>query len=221
MSFVEIDGGIRAYFAEPEAANEMTPTVVMAMHLWGVDSSQRAAADRFASEGFATLVPDLYEGLGAPDGDGATDASRFYPLAKSLSFETVDPMILSAARWLKQRFPQTSTCIAGFCMGGVMALRRAHGYRDTFAAAAVWYGSLAGVEGAQIDVPLVASYGAEDKGIPVESVEQFTDALKVPHDVKIYGGAQHAFCDEERAAYHAQAAEDSWSRTMAFLKRVM
>lgn len=48
-----------AYFARPENANETTPTVAMAMHLWGVDREQRATADRFATEGFAAVVPDL------------------------------------------------------------------------------------------------------------------------------------------------------------------
>ena len=48
-----------AFFAAPQTEREETPAVVLAMHLWGVDASMRAAAERFARAGFVTLVPDL------------------------------------------------------------------------------------------------------------------------------------------------------------------
>lgn len=203
----------------PENAGSATPSIVLAMHVWGVDENIRACAQRFADAGFAAVVPDLYEDMDAPNGDGQTDFRRFVPFAQKLTFETVDPKIRAGAQWLRERFPQTSTAVAGFCMGGIMALKRAHGYRDLFSAAAVWYGALNDVDAAQIDIPIVASFGADDRGIPVESVEQFAAGLQVPNDVKIYPSAGHAFCDEERESYEPNAAQDSWSRALTFLHR--
>lgn len=206
------------YYAVPKATDHRTPSIVLAMHLWGVDDNMRRCADRFARAGFAVAVPDLYEDFGAPEPHKDADPREFIPFAQRLSFEIVDPKIRTAAAWLRERFPNTATAIAGFCMGGIMALRRSNGYGDIFSAAAVWYGSLKDVDGKAIDIPLVASFGAEDEGIPLESIEQFQSALQVPHDVKVYAGAGHAFCDESRPSYEPAAAQDSWDRTIAFLR---
>jgi carboxymethylenebutenolidase len=108
--------------------------------------------------------------------------------------------------------------LGGFCMGGVMAVRRPHGYSDVVSAAAIWYGRESDVEPATIDIPLVASFGSADGGTPYETVRAFSARLPVPNDVKIYDGAAHAFCDQRGEAYDPAAAEDSWRRSIAFLR---
>lgn len=209
----------RTFYAAPQAIHEATPSIVIAMHLWGVDENMRDAARRFADAGFAAIVPDLYARWDVPDGDGATDHTQFVPFARNLSAETVEPDIRSAARTLRQRFPKTKIAIAGFCMGGVMALRRCAGHSDVFSAAAVWYGAIpAEADPARVDIPIVASYGALDTGIPVESVESFAAGLQVTNDVRIYPGAGHAFCDDRRASFEPVAAGDSWERAIRFLR---
>lgn len=210
-------GTLRAYYAAPEGAGAATPSVVLVMHVWGVDESMREAARRFAGAGIAAIVPDLYARFDAPDGDGATDHAPFVAFARQLTFEGVDPDLRAAAAWLKARLPHTKTAIAGFCMGGTMALRRAYGYRDVFAAAAVWYGNVADTDPALVDIPLVGSFGADDAGIPLEKVEAFRAGLRVPNDVVVYPNAGHAFCDAQRPRYAPDAAADSWERTIAFL----
>jgi carboxymethylenebutenolidase len=207
-----------AYYAAPKHANDDTPSVVMAMHLTGVDAQQRDTARRFAAEGFATIVPDLYARFDAPDGDVERDYRAFLPFTKLLAFETVDPDIRIATAWLKAQHPRTRTAIVGFCMGGVMALRRAHGYRDIYAAAAVWYGRVSDVDAASVDIPVVASFGSADHGIPLETVRAFDGALGVAHDIHVYEGAAHAFCDQRGDAYDEVAAADSWRRSIAFLR---
>lgn len=215
---IEREGAaMRAYFAAPRDLSPATPGIVLAMHLWGLDRGTREAARRFAAAGFATIAPDLYARVDAPDGDEVDDHRAFVPLARGLTLETVDPDIRAAAGWLRARLPAAKLAIAGFCMGGVIAMYRTVGYTDLFSAAAVWYGLHPRIEAADVEIPLVASYGADDAGIPVASVERFRDALRVPHDVVIYPGAGHGFADQ-REAYHAQAAEDAWRRTVDFLR---
>lgn len=213
------DGRLRVYYAAPEYLQWETPSVVLAMHLWGIDAPMRDAAQRFAAAGFAVAIPDLYSGLDAPDGENANDHTVFVPFAQRLIPEAVDEALRAAAAFLKERAGGTRTAIAGFCMGGTMALRRAYGYADVFRAAAVWYGNVAAVDAAQIDVPVVASFGADDHGIPVERVNEFRDHLQVDHDIAIYPQAGHAFCDAARPTYVAAASEESWKRTIAFLRK--
>jgi carboxymethylenebutenolidase len=210
------DGTMRAYYAEPRDARPTTPSIVMAMHLWGLDRGSRAAARRFAAAGFATIVPDLYARTEAPDPDATDDYRAFVPLARGLSHATVDPDMRAAAAWLRERLPGAKTAIAGFCMGGMIAMYRTVGYTDLFSAAAVWYGLHPEVDSQRVDIPIVASFGANDAGIPVANIERFCDGLRVAHDIVIYPGADHGFADR-RAAYLPEAAEDSWRRTIDFL----
>jgi len=128
---------------------------------------------------------------------------------------------MASANYLRERFPTTRTTIVGFCMGGVIALHRTAGYANVFSAAAVWYGApeRASVTPEDVDIPIVASYGADDQGIPVDSVNTFFSRVSTPHDVKIYPNAGHAFFDDHGATYEQTAAKDSWRRTVTFLKQ--
>lgn len=220
MTWIEIerdDAPMRTFVASPANANESTPTVVLAMHLYGIDRCMRETAQRFADGGFSVAIPDLYARFDAPDGDVETGYKTFLPYAQKLDVATVDPDIRAAATWLKRAHPKSKTAIAGFCMGGVMALHRttAH-YADMFTAAAVWYGAIR-VDPNDVAIPLVGSYGSNDQGIPIDDVVAFRQALKVPNDVAIYPNAGHAFCDVTRPAYEKNAADDSWQRSLAFL----
>jgi dienelactone hydrolase len=57
-----------AYCAAPRETTAHTPTLVLAMHLFGVDGTMREDARRFARAGFATVIPDLYARFDAPNG---------------------------------------------------------------------------------------------------------------------------------------------------------
>jgi carboxymethylenebutenolidase len=219
---LERDGApMSAYYAVPNEPGEALPTVVLAIHIWGVDAGYRDTVRRLAKAGFAAIVPDLYARFDAPDGDVVTDYREFIPFAQRLTPETVDADITASVRWLQTQFPRSKMAIAGFCMGGVMAMNRTVGYKKTFSAAAVWYGLKPEIDPHDVEIPIVASYGADDKGIPVENVNRFQAGLTVPNDFKIYPNAQHAFFDHTRAAYNAEAADDSWQRAIAFLHKYL
>jgi carboxymethylenebutenolidase len=208
----------RAYAALPERLGADTPSVVLMMHLWGVDESTRQVAHKFADEGFAIVAPDLYARFGeVPDGDSTSDYQVFRPFAQQLTPETIDADTRPAAAWLRERYADTKTAVAGFCMGGRMATYRTVGYTDLYSAAAVWYGLSDDIDPSKAEIPIVASFGEDDTSIPVEKVEAFRSKLTVENDFKIYPHAGHAFFDETRKSYEPNATEDSWKRTVAFL----
>lgn len=210
---------IPAYAAWPREARDGTPSVVVTMHVWGVDTSIRDVVRRLAVAGFGAIAPDLYARQQAPSGDGVNDIAVFRPYSKNLERSQMSADLGAAAGWIQTRLRPSKTGIIGFCMGGRVAMLASIDDHGVFSAVCPFYGPVEGVDPHAIDVPLCGSYGARDTGIPPASVRAFEAALTVPHDVKIYDEAGHAFMDDQRAAYVASAAADAWRRAVAFLKR--
>jgi carboxymethylenebutenolidase len=213
-----LDGTVPAYAAWPVRALANVPSVVVIMHIWGVDESIRDVVRRLAAAGYAAIAPDLYGRFGAPSGDGVTDVDIFRPYAKQLDRKQYDGDIRAAALWLTTKFPQTKVGILGFCMGGHIVLIQAMDNADVFSVAAPFYGSLGGIDPDNIHMPICGSYGGRDTSIPAEDVRAFRDALLVPNDIRVYNSAGHAFFDDQRASYSPAAAVDAWKRTLDCFK---
>lgn len=212
-----------AYVAHPANAARNTNSVVLSMHIWGVDTSMRDTARRLAKAGYAAIIPNLFA-LNAeqpPSGDGATDYRIFSPFAAKLDRAQIDGALAAAAADIKAAFPGGKQAIWGYCMGGAIALNIAVAHPETYSAAAIFYGAVAGVDPKSLKIPMVGSYGAKDDSIPAADVRAFSDALAVPHDIKIYDEAAHAFMDDQRKSYVASAATDAWARTLAFLGKYL
>lgn len=211
------DAAIPAYAAWPVRAPVNVPSVVVIMHIWGVDTSIRDVVRRFAKAGIAAIAPDLYARFGAPSGDGSTDIGTFRPFASQLDRKQYDGDIRSAALWLSTKFPSTKTAVLGFCMGGHIALIQALDNADIFSAVCPFYGSLKDIDPDKVHMPVCGSYGARDTSIPADDVRTFRSLLRVPNDIRVYNTAGHAFFDDQRASYVPAAAEDAWKRTVDFL----
>jgi len=215
------DATVPAYAAFPKGATAATPSVVVIMHVWGVDSSIRDVVRRLAKAGFAAIVPDLYARFNAPSGDGATDSAVFRAFAMRLERNVWLGDVRAAERWLAAKFSATKTAILGFCMGGKLALIAAIEEGNLFAVVAPFYGDIAGLDPKAIHIPLCGSYGGRDTGIPAANVRAFAAALTVSNDVRIYDNAGHAFFDDQRKSYVASAAADAWPRTIAFFTKYL
>ena len=195
-------GFMHDYYALPPDPHA---SLVLVPHLPGVDDGMRASADRFAAAGFATAVADLYAALAAPD-------------PRLLTTPSIDRDLERVRTRLTAIAPAARCAIAGFCMGGRIAMVRCAGRRPAYAAAAIWYGFAAELDPATIDVPIVASYGSSDEHLPPAPIVDFFGRIPVETDVMVYPGAGHGFV--HHADTHDPAAtEDSFERAIAFLRR--
>jgi carboxymethylenebutenolidase len=212
-----------SYYAQPRSTRPDTPGVVVVMHAWGVDTSIRDVVRRFAKAGYAAIAPDLFARYNAPSGDGESDFAKFRPFIEKLTAAQaqVDGDVRAAALWLKSAHPQGKVGVTGFCMGGAIALRQALTNDDIFAADAVWYGRVAGIDPTKIRMPILGSYGERDTSIPADEVRAFRKVLRAPNDIVIYPTSGHAFFDDQRASYVAPAAQDAWRRTLAFFNKYL
>ena len=213
------DGNLDVYGAWPTHSLAQTPSVVVVMHVWGIDPSMRDVVDRLAKTGFAAIVPNLYSRFdGVPNGEGATDSAPFRAFAGRLDPQRVQSDLLAAQRLLHDKFPRTRTAILGFCMGGRIALQCAAANPQSFDGVVSFYGAVNEVDPAALRVPVSGSYGADDRSIPASEVEAFAARLPEDSDVRIYEGAGHAFFDSRRASYAPGAALDAWTRTVEYLR---
>lgn len=215
------DATVPGYAAWPASAGPATPSVVVVMHLWGVDSQIRDVVRRLAKAGFAAIAPDLFARFGAPSGDGVTDYTIFRPYAMRLERDVWLGDVRVAAQWLSAKFAETKIGITGFCMGGKLALIAAIEDGELFSVVAPFYGDVAGLDPKALHIPLCGNYGGRDTGIPPEKVREFAAALTVPNDVQVYDEAGHAFFDDERKSYVASAATDAWTRTLACFNKYL
>lgn len=218
------DEQVPGYLALPAGKGPL-PGLVVIHEWWGQNAWAREKAEAFAAKGYVALAVDLYRGQVADDPDTAHQLSRALPNDRALR-DLKGAFAYLAAR--KDVDPKRIGVI-GWCMGGGFALDLAEA-EPALAAVVVYYGRLpteaTGI--AHIKAPVLGSFGADDKGIPAESVREFASKAEqagVKTDLKVYPGAGHAFASSAKGpmakAYRPEAAKDADARTDAFLARTL
>ncbi len=206
---------VSGYLSEPEG----TPVggLIVIQEWWGLNEDIKSIADRYAAEGFLAFSPDLYHGTLATEPDEARK------LAMSLERDLAAREIDAAIAWLKGNRGVTKVGVVGYCMGGGLTLATALRPGTNADAVHVYYGG--GMPGPEqistAKVPVMGSYGAEDRGIPAEQVNMLQETLTkagVENDIKIYEGAGHSFFNDG-PAHHEPSAQDSWQRSIGWFKR--
>jgi carboxymethylenebutenolidase len=110
----------------------------------------------------------------------------------------------------------------GWCMGGGYSLDVAL-QEPTLTAAVINYGHLATDAASlkKINASILGIFGGQDRGIPVDDVKKFEQALKQQGnriEIVIYPDAGHAFENpNNKAGYRADDAADAWKHTTTFL----
>ena len=227
------DFKLPAYRAMP-AGKSGLPTVLVVSEIFGVHEHIADVARRFAKRGYLAIAPELFVRQG--------DAQGYGELARLLS-EVVDQVpdaqvmgdLDACVDWAGRNGGDTARLgITGFCWGGrITWLFAAH--NPSVRAAVAWYGRLVGTASAlrpdhpvdrvgALQAPVLGLYGGADPGIPAAAVEQMRQALAQgsaaarQSELVVYPGAPHAFHADYRPSYRRQAAEDGWTRCLAWLR---
>jgi carboxymethylenebutenolidase len=218
---------LTAVLALPESGSGPWPGVVVVHEGLGLTDDIRRIAARFADNGYAAVIPDLFEGQG-PKPICIMRTFRAYREGGGRALAA----IRAAHAWLAARDDVDPGRVgaAGFCMGGgfVLLLGRDPG----IGAAAVFYGDVPKrAERLEGVCPVVASYGGRDKlfGANGPILTAHLRQLGVVHDVETYPDAGHSFMSwyggltgllgpmtPLHAKYHEPSAEAAWSRVLAF-----
>jgi carboxymethylenebutenolidase len=226
---VTVDGNdMRVYVSAPESAGAH-PAVVVIQHAGGVDQFVRTMTDRLAEAGFVALAPDLYH---RDDPNAADDPlTRMSRLRDANIVADVNAAVAHAGTLAEARAGALG--ITGFCMGGrVTYLMAAH--NPAFKAAVVFYGGnimRAWGEGpppfdltGRIGCPVLGLFGADDANPnpdDVAKIDAEMTRLGKPHEFHSYAGAGHAFMSEGRPSHRQDAADDAWSKCVAWFARYL
>jgi carboxymethylenebutenolidase len=227
------DFKLPAYRAMPAGRSNL-PVVLVVSEIFGVHEHIADVARRFARAGYLAIAPEPFERQG--------DAGSYGEVAKLIDevvSKAPDAQVMTdldaCAAWARAHGGDANRLgITGFCWGGrITWLYAAH--NPGVKAGVAWYGRLVGQPNAlqpvhPIDVagrlhaPVLGLYGGQDTGIPLDTVDRMKAALarggaaSKKSEFVVYPDAPHAFHADYRPSYVKAAAEDGWSRCLAWFK---
>ena len=209
-------GAATGYLARP-AESEGAPGMIVIHEWWGLNENIESMARQLAGEGYLALAVDLYSGEVASDRDGARSLMQ----AAMGAPERLRENLRQAHAFLTaQGAPRVGSI--GWCFGGGWSLGAALALPGELDAAVIYYGRVITEREqlATLTTPILGHFGSEDGGIPIDGVREFEKLLaELGKDARIhvYEGAEHAFANPSGTRYNAEAAEQAWQRTLAFL----
>lgn len=229
------DGEIPAYRAMPAKGNNF-PVVLVVQEIFGVHEWIKDITRRFAKMGHLAIAPELYARQGDP-----SKVTEISALIRDIVSKVPDSQVMadldSAVVYAKKNKGNTKKlAVTGFCWGGrITWLYAAH--NPNVKAGGAWYGSVVPRANqpknpnqpkfpidiaANLKVPVLGLYGAKDKGIPVETLEQMRTELakgSSKSEIIIYPEADHGFLADYRPSYNKQSAEDAWKKLNGWFKK--
>jgi carboxymethylenebutenolidase len=199
--------------------------VVVVQGAFGVTDHIEDVCERLARVGWLAVAPHLFHRTGDPVLP-YDDFSQVRPHMAALTADGILADVDAALSYIDGAgFTADTAGIVGFCMGGTIALAVAA--ERQVGGAVTFYGSgiLTGRFGfpplvelaPRLRAPWLGLYGDQDKGIPVEEVEQLAAAAataEVRTEVERYPAAGHGFHRDGSDAYVEAAASDAWMRTL-------
>lgn len=221
-----------AYHARPKDAEGALPIVIVVQEIFGVHEHIRDICRRLALEGYLAVAPELYFRQGDPN-----EYSDIPTLFSNLVTKVPDAQVLAdldhVANWAARNGGDPHRLLmTGFCWGGRISwLYAAH--NPQLKAAVAWYGKLVGEKtlnspkhpvdiATDLNAPVLGLYGAEDTGIPQDTVETMRQALRAANakaEIVVYPEAGHAFNADYRPSYHEESAKDGWQRMLGWFRQ--
>lgn len=224
------DGEIPAYRAMPSKGKDF-PIMLVIQEIFGVHEHIQDVCRRFAKLGYSAISPQLFvrqgDVLKLSNVDEIRKVVRLVPDAQVLS--DLDSTVAWAVKSAKGDANRLG--ITGFCWGGrITWLYAAH--NPNVKAGVAWYGRLVGDVNkltpkhpvniaSTLKVPVLGLYGGKDTGIPLETVNQMRDRLKLSSsksEIIVYPDAPHAFFADYRPSYRDPEARLGWQRLQAWFK---
>ena len=206
-----------AFWSHPELGGPF-PGLVMLHDQWGLTSHTRTQARRFAEQGYYVIAPDLF------NRQTATSPEQAQALIDRVGEVALSHVKAAISALLTHHRCNTKIGVIGWGFGGKLALQTAV-YREDLSGVVLFYSLPNEVTPAELrllDEPVLAVFGEADSGCPAEKIERLRQLLAgsdMDHEIVVYPGVGRDFFDDSRGTFNADAAEDAWTRALAFFDR--
>ncbi len=190
--------------------------VVVIQEIMGVNHHIRAVADLYASHGYVTIAPAIFDRAepGFEAGYDGPSIQRGMAIAGKLDR---DKMLLDVAAAIERVKGAGKVGIVGYCLGGTIAYLAACRLSGLAAASCYYGGGVLAAKGESPRIPTILHFGSKDAHIPVAGVKEF-EAAHPDLPVYLYE-ADHGFNCDERGSYDAPSAALARTRTLDFFKQ--
>ncbi|MBL4621785.1 MAG: dienelactone hydrolase family protein [Immundisolibacteraceae bacterium] len=222
VTITSADGQYGGYCADGAADAANPIGLVVIQEIFGVNSHIRDVCDRFASEGFTALAPDLFhrQQPGVELGYEEADIGTGFGLKQGLDPTGAMTDLAGAIEFLRQRGCR-KIGVVGFCMGGLYTYLTAAQLKVD--AAVAYYGGGIGEcldQASQISCPIIFHFGERDQHIPLTVVADVQGAVAKLDNTAVYiYPADHGFNCDQRGSYDADSAAVAWQRSVQFLQQ--
>lgn len=210
-------GDIKALYSKPSNTSTKLPGVIVVHENRGLNPYIEDVGRQLAVDGFLSLAPDALTPLGGYPGND--DEGRAMQ-SKRNRMDMLEDFI-AAAYFLKSHPDCNGNIgVVGFCFGGWISNMMAVKMPELLASVP-YYGSQPTPEEATlVKTPLLLHFAEFDTRVNAgwPDYEAILKANKIEHEAHFYLGVNHGFHNTSTPRYDKEAAELSWSRTIAFFK---
>ncbi|MBR0555146.1 dienelactone hydrolase family protein [Ciceribacter sp. L1K23] len=237
---VRMDEGLaKATLVLPEAQRSGMPGLLLFMDIFGLRPALTAMAERYAAEGYAVLVPDLFHrhpDKGTFDaGIGFKDPEQGARLKAMLSATSQAMTAADTTYFLTALADAGATGpvgVVGYCMGGGRAITAAGTYPERIVAAASFHGGHLATEAEDSPHRLASSIRARihigtassDGSFPPDQASRLVETFHrtgIDFALESYAGVNHGWCIDDHSAYDRAGAERHWQRVTTFFRETL
>lgn len=210
-------GSIKGLLSQPKKNSKKRPGIIVVHENRGLNPYIEDVGRRAALEGFITLAPDALTPLGGYPGN---DDDGREMQKKRDRFEMLEDFIAAYEFLKNHKDCNGSVGVVGFCFGGWISNMMAVKIADLPAAVPYYGGQPTAEEAEKIKSPLLLQYASLDTKITGgwPAYEIILNKNKVKNTAYIYEAVNHGFHNNTTPRYDEQAANLSWTRTIAFFK---
>ena len=216
-SLTTLDGhNLDAYKATPPGNPK--GGLVVVQEIFGVNSQIRSTVDYFATQGYLTIAPALFDRVGKNIELGYNE--KDFGVGRETRGKITDEWItadLSAA--VKEVSGAGKVSVIGFCFGGYATFIAACTV-DGVASAMPFYGGgiAAKVEEMKPKCPTQFHFGDKDAAIPLDDLQKIKDTLQ-DSPLYVYDDSGHGFTCNDRDSYNAGATERAYARALEWMSK--